>query len=365
MKERIITCQKNTVQVVVADCGPCSYVRWRNWAYIMNAVCNGVANIVVTTRPMLDDYTLSHTATAIVARPITNEHSYFVRSLAEKKRKYGYKVMVDIDDILFDLQGRNPIPSFNPFKPDPLETGKIMDSCFDYSDGVIVTNVFLKACVESRFNGMRGKIEVFENFIPTSMFMDFHSINDHGKKLNIVYGGAANHFTKDNPGDFEGPWIDAIYQLQKTDKFTFTIFGSDAGPFDNKKTLVKGYVNAAQWPSVISRMSPDVYIGPLVDHPFNRCKSDLKFIEACAIGSAFVGSYFNDSPYRNAFLHVAKHTSANELAESIDSLRDVKTMEEIVSKQKNYLLHNNRTMESKKAQDRFMKLVFHKYLEIL
>lgn len=357
--------QKDTVQIIVTDCGPCSYVRWRNWAHVMTAAANGEANIVVTNRPLMDEAALSHTASVVVARPTTSEHGAWIRNLARFKNRFRFKVLVDLDDLLFDLQGRNPIPSFNPFDKDPFEIGKLLETSFQYVDAVIVSTAFLKACVISRFPAMANRVVVFGNFIPTSMFCDMHGTHDDDGILDIVYGGAANHFSESDPGDIAGPWIGALDKVLDSGNARLHIFGESTGPFKGKNLLLHNHVDASQWPSTVSGFAPDIYIGPLVDHPFNRCKSDIKYLEACAIGSVFIGSDFNDSPYRKALVKVGKDTDELVLASLIECFRDEGYRKDVVDRQKDYIAYNARTMEDRASQDAFMKLLFHDYLSIV
>ena len=56
-----------------------------------------------------------------------------------------------------------------------------------------------------------------------------------------------------------------------------------------------------EWPVKLAEQECHIAIAPLIDHPFNRAKSELKVLEAWALGIPIVAS--NIEPYRRAIKH--------------------------------------------------------------
>jgi len=67
--------------------------------------------------------------------------------------------------------------------------------------------------------------------------------------------------------------------------------------FKSNITLVPG-CPVLQWPQHLSSLNCHIAIAPLVEHDFNRCKSEIKVLEAWAMGIPIVASAIN--PYSRA-----------------------------------------------------------------
>ena len=78
------------------------------------------------------------------------------------------------------------------------------------------------------------------------------------------------------------------------------------------------FVPAVAFPQALADIRPDIYLAPLKENDFNRCKSDLKLLEASAIGAALLGSDFKDGPYAHA--HPLSLVGADFTAESLGEL---------------------------------------------
>ena len=326
------------------------YVRWRNWAHVVNGVCRGVVEVVVTSRMIEDRDFLRRCAAVVVARAETR-HRPILAKYAELRRKHGFSLMLDYDDLLWDLQGRDTMMAHNKYKCDVFENGRFIESFIKDIDKFIVSTDFLGVCALSRF-GRSLPVDVLPNSVSCSMFQRFW---EHRGKPRIVYGGAWCHFDGDDVGDFAGPWLEALGRVRR--KFEIHAFGTERWKFP-EGTVVHPFATSQQWPRMFSSVRPDVCIGPLVDHPFNRCKSDIKMLESFAVGAVFVGSSFNDSPYNRAFVRVPKGCTVEELVSKLERLADAKERETIVKAQDKWMDVEHRWMEDDTNRDRFMKMVF-------
>jgi glycosyltransferase involved in cell wall biosynthesis len=103
--------------------------------------------------------------------------------------------------------------------------------------------------------------------------------------LNLVFAG----LNREN----EWPmYLDALNAVGKRagDKLHFHIVG-DRGLFDALRTKHKYYIPICDYETYRSLLArSEISFMPLSDTPFNRCKSDLKFIEAASYGVAAIAS---------------------------------------------------------------------------
>ena len=183
----------------------------------------------------------------------------------------------------------------------------------------------------------------------------------------MVYGGSLCHSKDDMPGDFEGPWIDAITQSIEEGTIDFLAFGDERGVFPSK-TQLQPYVDSSMWLATLSNIHPDIYIAPLQTNLFNKCKSPLKALEASVTGSAFVASVFPGSPYKSfvpQLCAVTKDTTADEIVEIFKALRDPSIRRECVKTTRHAVASRCLVAEMKPAKDTFIRTMFGRFVEVV
>lgn len=101
-----------------------------------------------------------------------------------------------------------------------------------------------------------------------------------------------------------------------------------------------------------SRMSWDVAIAPLRDTPFNRCKSDIKFLDYCALGVA--GIYSRQPAYESSVRHLKTGWLAeNSPAAWREALTELLTNESLrgrLARQATDYLFSSRTLKESSPQ---------------
>ena len=108
-------------------------------------------------------------------------------------------------------------------------------------------------------------------------------------------------------------------------KYQWVLFGS--APKKLHPHIKSGKIEFHPWVSIydyprkLASLKATVCIAPLVDNVFNNSKSDLKFIEACALGVPVVCQ--DMETYRHA---PYKFTTGSELADQIDGIVSSKDM---------------------------------------
>jgi glycosyltransferase involved in cell wall biosynthesis len=89
----------------------------------------------------------------------------------------------------------------------------------------------------------------------------------------------------------------------------------------NVESLDIGLVNYAEFAAYFSRQECDLFIAPLQDNRFNRCKSAIKFLEYSALGAP--GVFSNLSPYSDAISHRENGMLASTPDEWLSHLNDL------------------------------------------
>lgn len=227
-----------------------------------------------------------------VQRQATTQQKQFMMYLKQLQSEFGFRLIYEIDDVVF----KEDIPDYNQFKfafdSDEIRqnTIDIMNMC----DEVTVTNTFMR----DYFREKTGKREVtaIPNFPPAWWIGQYFNparsydlLIKNKKKPRILYAGSGAHFDVTNKtggkDDFEG----VVKQIiDSRHKYTWVFMG--AAPTALIPYIRTGEIEFHPWqtlynfPRKIFEMGVQMLVAPLQENNFNRCKSDIKFIEACCMG---------------------------------------------------------------------------------
>jgi hypothetical protein len=242
---------------------------------------------------ILDErYYASNVSSIRLQRQATTPQMEFVKWLKSIQPKYGFKIIYEVDDVVF----REDIPDYNKFKTaftsDEIRNNVV--SIINLCDEVTVTCDFMKNLYQQRTG--KKEITVIPNF-PAKWwignYFDPNRINalydKNKKKPRLLYAGSGAHFDVENrvgqKDDFEHV-IKAI--IDSRHKYQWVFIG--AFPLALRPYIEKGEIEFHQWqrlydyPAKIHELGVQMMVAPLQDNSFNRAKSDLKYIEACAYG---------------------------------------------------------------------------------
>lgn len=196
-------------------------------------------------------------------------------------KKVGCKYIYDLDDDLWH------IPQWSPAYDLLVRSGQVryIVECMKYADLITVSTHYLGSLVEQL--GLRKPIAVVENAIDLALFHRQRRQVDTGR-VTIGWAGSNTHdrdldeianvvgrVMKNNPNvDFEAMTSD----LPKT--FLRRIPRIKKRPF----------VNVKEYPAWFSNLSWDIVLAPLSAIQFNRSKSNIRLLEAGALGAAPLAS---------------------------------------------------------------------------
>lgn len=277
--------------------------------------------------------------------------SVFIQRCAEQPifdilrncKKNGSKVILDFDDLLFKGYGEG-LPDYNHAKEDLdiEQTTECIMNNLDIIDKVVVSTEYLKNVFTDTFNFNR--VEVIPNYLPRFIYHFDRKANktEDIVKPTILYAGSSTHYSDKDTGDFNKSIIDFI--KNNIDRINFVIIGKI--PFFFKdiahKIINIQPINILEYPVLLNSINADFIIAPLKENVFNKCKSNLKYLESCAVGSVMIGSSFDDSPYNCIDERCKLHKTMNSkhIENMFWNLCEKDTYNEILCNQYKYINEN-------------------------
>ncbi|HEV2453165.1 MAG TPA: hypothetical protein VGY98_02825 [Verrucomicrobiae bacterium] len=210
-------------------------------------------------------------------------------------RALGIPIGFELDDLLIDVPATHPEQArYAKLRPDVL-------SMLRQADIIIVTTDPLRHFLEAAEPEARDKIRVWPNFInldiwegatppleapPNPFVIGWAGTSTHADDLAII-SPAIRHLARKYSGKLEFKfWGYLPEDLKDVPGVTF-VRGQIGDVTVHARDIVKNRI--------------DLALAPLVDHPFNQAKSDLKWLEY-SIGFT-PGIYSTVSPYVNSVEH--------------------------------------------------------------
>jgi len=273
-----------------ADFSGCGLYRMGWMSHLMNYQAKlAVSDMFV----MVGDANWYRNVKAIrLQRQATSDQKKFVEFLKGIQPQIGFKLIYEVDDVVF----AEDIPDFNKFKS-AFTSDEIRNNVIDIinmCDEISVTCDFMRDLYKEKTG--KKEISVIPNFPakfwignyfdPAKLNRDYDA---NKKKPRILYSGSGAHFDVENKvnqkDDFEHV-IKAIIDTRH--KFQWIFIG--AFPLQLQKYIQNKEIEFHPWcrlydfPKKIYDLNVQMMVAPLQDNNFNRSKSDIKYIEACAFG---------------------------------------------------------------------------------
>lgn len=201
--------------------------------------------------------------------------------------KHGTKLVMDIDDNFLEVDKKNPaLKKQNKGKVSMQNKVAMLATILSFADAITVSTVPLKEKIYNHIKKVHG-IEKNIFVVP-----NFNDINDWNytpvpkKGLVIGYIGGLSH-----KEDLEIviPAIKKILIKYKNVAFQMmgqmdikeakSVFGSWNQSLRNRLFLMNATKTQPEYPLYLSQQPWDIGIAPLIDSPFNECKSHIKWME--------------------------------------------------------------------------------------
>lgn len=240
--------------------------------------------------------------------PCGSNRLFEINTYKKYQSRYQYKLVAELDDYMFEF------PEWHPeHEMFTIEEGRALLDNLRNVDEVVVSTENLKQMLMQL--GVDTPITVMPNYLPKSYYgtdVRRYRLKDI-EKPKILYNGSNYHYGKSD-GDFE---VMKDFILNNLNRFEFTFMG--VGRRENGELTLPSYLQeaakrglikvmpfyaATEYPYALRQLRPDYVIAPLQECAFNAAKSDLRYLEASAVGALFIGQRFKSgsSPYQRNML---------------------------------------------------------------
>jgi len=301
----------------------CGFYR-REW--LSNHInMTGLGDASCITKMVLDKSFYHDIKTISLQRQAANHHKEFMKFLKSIQKECGFKMIYEIDDVVF----REEIPDYNASKW-AFDTEEIRQNCIDMInmvDEVTVTCKFMKDLYVEKTG--KQEITVVPNFTPYWWIghqYNYQKICDNflkfKKKPRIVYAGSGAHFDVKNIAGQKDDFEHVVkFIIDNRHKYQFVFIGAYPPPLQpyvvSREIEFHPWKNLLEYPTFLSSLNAQLFIAPLQDNNFNKAKSDIKFVEASQLG---IPCLCQDLVTYSSAPDFLRFKTADELGEKIDTL---------------------------------------------
>lgn len=274
----------------LADYGGCSWYRCMGPNLMLNLYQKAV--MLESTTMVLDPRFYAGVKAVKIQRQATPIQRDFVKMLKEISKQVGFKIIYEIDDIVF----REDIPDFNRNK-DAFVADEIRNSILDIldmCDEVTVTCDFMKEYFDEKMG--TKKSTVIPNYLLRWWFDRYYNLGElvknfekNKKKPVVSIFASGTHVdvtNRANQNDDFAKVVPAIIKSRKDFKYQFYgCYPLPLKPFiDRGEIIFKEWTPLPEFPGAMANSGTQVTFAALQDNNFNRAKSNIKLLEAAALG---------------------------------------------------------------------------------
>lgn len=203
--------------------------------------------------------------------------------LIREMKSRGATVLYEIDDYVHEIRKLPQHDFAGWFQKDHL---KQMELCMKACDGMIVSTDYLA----ERYNHLaRGRVWVCENGLDMGRYAytrPERSLLDGRETVTILWAGATGH------GSGVKPWVDEIANLmRKHSNLCFVSIGQGFSQWLSEfgtRAVSLPFAALETYPAAM--MAGDIVIAPMGESKWHAAKSDLRVMEAAALGIPVVAS---------------------------------------------------------------------------
>jgi glycosyltransferase involved in cell wall biosynthesis len=263
-----------------------------------------------STTMILDPRFYSTVESIKVQRQATPHQLEFVKSLKElgKKTNQAPKLIYEVDDVVF----AEDIPMYNRNR-DAFTSPEIQNSIkgiLDMMDEIVVTSEYFRDYMIAK-TGHKHVTSV-PNYLMKWWFDRYYNLTDLIKKYDknkkkpiVAIFASGTHVDVTNRANQQDDFAAVVQHIIKTrTEFNWHFYGSyplTLKPFiDNGNIKYFPWVQLPDFPEAMANSGAQITFAALQDNNFNRCKSNIKLIEAGALGLPCVCP--DMVTYKDAFL---------------------------------------------------------------
>lgn len=289
-----------------ADYGGCGFWRMVWPENVINGYQKGC--ISGLTCMVLDLRFYQNLKSIRLQRQATPTQKLFVEELSKNKTNLGYRLIYEIDDIVF----RDDIPDYNKCK-EAFASKEIEDNILKIMgemDEISVTCQYMKDYYIEKTG--KKQVTVIPNYPPKWWMGHFYNkkkieeeFERNKNRPRILYAGSGTHVDVANRANMQDDFahvVDEIIKARKKFKFVWKgTFPLAIKPFiDNGEMEYIGWSPLFNLPKDIYSIGCNATFASLQNNVFNKSKSNIKIVESGAFG--LPGAFQDLCTYKDAEL---------------------------------------------------------------
>jgi hypothetical protein len=306
-----------------ADRGGCAAYRmgWQE----LHINMSGLGDSTTITKMVLNKDWYRDVKTIKLQRQASTPQKEFFQFLKSIQPEMGFKIIYEVDDVVFYEE----IPDYNSYKH-AFASDEIRQNCVDMmrmADEVTVTCKYMRDLFIEKTDQL--KTSVVPNFAPEWWIGPHYNYNKivqnfekNKNKPRILYSGSGAHFDVKNVTGQQDDFSHVLkFIIDNRHKYQFVFIGAYPPPLhpyiQSKEIEFHPWQTLMNYPKFIANLNPQLLLAPLKDIPFNRSKSDIKYIEGAALGIPCMCQdmvTYQDAP---DFL---KFNNSEDLAEKVETI---------------------------------------------
>lgn len=361
------------IQVVTSGGSGCRFYRASMPAFTMNWIDGLGAHCIEVPAPILSPDMLNVTRAIVLKSRAGWQGLQLVKQLKSLKNKFPHlRIVNDFDDLMYGKSCvREGDSTFEAFAAKTWDDrhNECSKEALSMCDVVTTTNEYLaKKIVEAGAN-----VKIIPNACPKAMWSlpRREPLKEDLKVVNLTLSACPQHavpehvdekgnFVKRQLGDYDSAeWQEWIIKHVKDGDIKLTQMGGPSFLWTEIQDKVRNlpWVTPNRFGSLMCRTAPDLVIAPMVPCELNRCRSDLRYVEAAICSAAFLGSDFPDSPYAKVpeLSRVPQGATMEQLDEKLRMIKDRDTFNMLVDEGWKFLVEDGRIMESDKCMNRYVE----------
>lgn len=366
--------QKPFVQVITSGGSGCRFYRASMPAFILNWYEGLGIHCIECPSPLMEPGILGATRSIVLKSCAGWQGLELIKQLKAAQAKFGFKIVNDFDDNCFNTEdshreGDSDFDAINTKTWDDNHNKSTIEA-LKLCDVITVSKQYLK----DKFVKATGveNVTVIPNAVARSMWsLEYRQpLQQDLKQVHLVLTACPQHAVpahKDEKGNdvpeqlgdyASAEWREWVVKHVKDGDIQLTQMGNPSFIWNEIQDKVRSlpWVTPNRFASLVCRLKPDLIIAPLVPNEINRCRSDLRYVEAAVCSSAFLGSDFQDSPYENTpeICRVPQGFTVEQLDEKLRQLKDRDVYNKLIKDGWDFLRQDGRIMESEQCVNRYV-----------
>lgn len=272
---------------------------------------------------ILDERYYAGCKTVRIQRQATQTQLSFMKYIRDLCGKHSMRMVYEIDDICF----KEDIPDYNKFKFafDDENVRSAIKEMMELTDEMTVTCDYMKEYYTAKTD--HKQITVIPNYLPKFWIGNHYSkkkierdFRNNVRRPRVLYAGSGAHFDVAQKVGGNDDFAHVMKTIADTvDDFQWVFMGGH--PLALAPLVRAGKIEFHPWkplydyPQQIHDLNVNCMVAPLQDNVFNRAKSNLKYIEACAFGIPIVCQdmcTYSDAQY--------KFTTGDDMIDAVKSI---------------------------------------------